>query len=402
MRFATEIPTLNDVHWERGQRVLLRADLNVPLKDGGVSDDTRLRAVLPTIEALREAGQRVILLSHLGRPGGQPCARWSLRTLLHPLQELLGAPVGFCATLSGIEVREASQRMAAGSVLLLENLRFEGGETTNDPHFARQVLAPLGKAYVNDAFGTAHRAHASTVALAHCFPGKAAIGRLFERELSVLNELLTEPKRPFVALLGGAKIDDKLAVVETLLQKADHVLLGGGMAYTFLAAAGQAIGTSLYQADQRAHAQALLENPAYRGRLHLPEDHYCEEEGKTTPLACRRIPARARALDIGLATQRAYAAQIERAGSVFWNGPMGLFERPAFAAGTMAMARTLAKSAAISVVGGGDSIAALRQAGCEADITHVSTGGGATLAYLEGRRLPALEALRRDAHADSH
>lgn len=374
-----------------GRQLLLRADLNVPLEGGAMGDDTRVRAALPAIRTACRKGAAVILAAHLGRPKGVSDAAFSLRPVAARLGELLGAPVRFGAEGAGAP----AQRLPAGETLLLENLRFHAGETGNSPSFAAS-LAAWGDEYANDAFGTAHRAHASVEACARRFP-RAAAGPLMEAELKSLGLALSNPPRPFVAVLGGAKVSDKLPVIRSLLDHADRILIGGAMAYTFFAARGQPTGRSLVEPETVGDARELLR--AHSDRLLLPTDHLTAElapGGPIEELPAARIADGRMGLDIGAGSRAAFAAAIREANTVFWNGPMGLFENPRFAGGTEAVARAIAEATdrgATTIVGGGDSLAAVRRAGVEARISHLSTGGGASLAFLAGQPLPGVEAL---------
>ena len=377
-----------------GRRVLVRADLNVPIIDGAVGDDTRIRAALPTLRALMERGARVIVVSHLGRPKGGPSPELSLAPVAARLGELLGQPVRLADAVVGPSVAAAVEALAPGEALLLENVRFEPGEEANDPALAR-ALASLADVYVNDAFGTAHRAHASTVGIAAHLPSCA--GYLRRRERGALSALLDSPARPCVGILGGAKVSDKLAVAGNLLERLDALLLGGGMANTFLLAAGHAVGASLCEPDLADEAAAILAKGRALGvPILLPTDvvvasSVAAESGQVVPVA--EVPNDAMILDIGPATVAAFAERIAGAGTVFWNGPMGVAERPAFARGTLGVARAVAACDGFTVVGGGDSIAALAATGLADAVGFVSTGGGASLELLEGRSLPGIAAL---------
>ena len=384
--------TVRDIDW-KGQRALVRVDFNVPLKDGGVADDTRIRASLPTIEYLLSQGASVILCSHLGRPKGGPDPAFSLRPVADHLSALLKKPVAFVPALVGTEAEARARALKPGEVMLLENTRFEAGETKNDPALSAQ-LARLGTVYVNDAFGSAHRAHASTEGVAHLLP--AVAGFLMEKELVYLGKVMESPEHPFVAILGGAKISDKIAVVESLLARADNLLIGGGMANTFLAAQGLAVGDSLIEPEAVETARGLLERG--QAKLSLPTDAVLgdafDEKANTRIASVREVPAGWRILDIGPATVQAYTKALKGARLVVWNGPMGVFEMAPFAAGTVAVARALAECPGTTIVGGGDSAAAIAAAGLTSKITHVSTGGGATLELLEGKTLPGVAALQ--------
>ncbi|MGQ9681175.1 MAG: phosphoglycerate kinase [Anaerolineae bacterium] len=385
--------TVRDVD-VRGKRVLVRVDFNVPQdKQGKVTDDTRIRAALPTIQYLRENGARVILCSHLGRPKGKVEESMRLNPVAERLAELLGQPVQKLDVAIGDDVRSAVEAMRPGDVLLLENLRFYPEEEGNDPTFARQ-LASLAELYVNDAFGTAHRAHASTEGVAHYLP--AVAGFLMAKELEYLGRALANPDRPFVAILGGAKVSDKISVIDNLLPKVDRLLIGGGMANTFLLAQGHEVGDSLVERDRVDVARELLTRSA--GKLLLPVDvvignAFSADAEKQVVLA-DRVPAGWRIMDIGPDSIKQYAQALQGARTVVWNGPMGVFEFPAFAAGTVAIAHAVADlPGATTIIGGGDSVAAVEQAGVADRISHVSTGGGASLEFLEGRVLPGVAIL---------
>jgi phosphoglycerate kinase len=379
----------------RGRRVFLRADLNAPLDHGAVSDDTRLTAVLPTLRLALERGAAVVLASHLGRPKGGPDPTYSLRPVAERLTALLEQPV----TLAPDSVGEAVERMAhelkPGQVLLLENLRFHREEEANDDDFARR-LAALADVYVDDAFAAAHRAHASIAAITrHLQP--AAAGLLMRRELDALGRILESPARPLAAVLGGAKVSDKLALVESLLGRVDALVIGGGMAFTFLRALGHGVGKSLVEADRLETARSALETARRRGvQIVLPVDAVVAG-GLDSPsgraVSVRDIPAEQMGLDIGPLTVEHFAAVLKNAKTIVWNGPMGVFEKPAFATGTVAVARAVAASGAFSVIGGGDTVAAVNQAGVADRIGYISTAGGAFLEFLEGRALPGVEAL---------
>jgi phosphoglycerate kinase len=385
--------TLEDLDFA-GRRVLLRADLNVPLTDGRVADDARILAALPTIEELQHGGAAIVLVSHLGRPHGTDPAL-SLRPVAQRLRELTGTRVTLAPAVVGEAVQRLAERLKAGEILLLENVRFEDGETKNDPKLAR-ALAALADLYVNDAFAAAHRAHASTTGVAALLP--SAAGRLIERELDALGTLLEHPSRPLVVVLGGAKVSDKLGVVERFLNTADHILIGGAMAFPFLAAQGHSLGaTPCAPADVELAAKTL--DCATPGRLELPEDLFVELPnaeigGVARALRTADIPDRWVGLDIGPRTAAHFAQRIRRAGTVFWNGPMGRFESEPFADGTRTVAQALADSPATTILGGGETLAAVREFGLAERIDHLSTGGGATLQLLAGHTLPGVEALR--------
>jgi phosphoglycerate kinase len=377
----------------RGQRVFLRADLNVPLEAGGVADDTRIRASLPTLRRLLAAGARVVLASHLGRPKGERREALSLRPVAARLAGLLGRGVAFADDCVGEVAEDAVAALEPGGVLLLENLRFHPGEERNDPDFAR-ALARLCDVYVNDAFGTAHRAHASTVGIVPLV-SRTAAGDLLRREIEHL-EAVREPKRPLLCLLGGAKVSDKLAVLEALAPHADVLAVGGAMAYTFLRARGEPTGASLVEPERVEDARRILAAAGQAGRrLLLPGDHVVARRlDAEAPHEVRTaIPDGWMGVDIGPETTRRYVEETSRAATIFWNGPMGVFEIPAFARGTEALAHAVADSGAVSIVGGGDSLAAINRVGVADRITHLSTGGGASLEFVQGLRLPGIAAL---------
>jgi phosphoglycerate kinase len=390
-----------------GKRVLVRVDFNVPLDDNGkITDDTRIRASMPTIEYLLEQGAAVILMSHLGRPKGGPNPKYSLAHVAAHLQELLGdkAKVKFVRDCVGNEVRDAAQALQPGEVLLLENLRFHPEEEANDPDFARQ-LASLGDVYVNDAFGLAHRAHASTEGVVHHLT--AVSGFLMERELSFLGKALESPERPFVAILGGAKVSDKMGVIGNLLGKVDTLIIGGGMANTFLKSAGFPVGESLVEEDRVKDAEALIGKAALQNvTLMLPRDVVLASkfaaDADVKTVRVREVAPDAdntgwRILDIGPESAAEYAEAIKSAKTVVWNGPMGVFEMEPFAQGTLRVAQAVCdatREGATTIVGGGDSVAAIEQMGLADCVTHISTGGGASLEFLEGKELPGVAALK--------
>ena len=385
--------TVKDIDWS-GKRALVRVDFNVPLDESGrITDDARIQAALPTIQYLLDHGAAVVLMSHLGRPKGGPDPKYSMKVTADHLATLVDADVAFCPATVGPEAEAMVAALKPGQVLVLENTRFEAGETKNNPELAA-ALAKLGDVFVNDAFGSAHRAHASTTGVAAHLP--AVAGFLMEKELEYLGSALENPKRAFIAILGGAKISDKIGVIEALLSKVDSILIGGGMANTFLAAQGYAMGNSLVEKDALETAAALMEKGA--GIIQLPVDLRVATDfaadAENRIVAVDEVPAGWMALDIGPATIAHFRNWLSGAHTVVWNGPMGVFEFPVFAQGTVAIAEVLGElEDAITIIGGGDSAAAVRQAGLDDEMSHVSTGGGASLEFLEGKELPGVAAL---------
>ena len=377
----------------KGKKVLVRVDFNVPIKDGKVGDDTRVRAALPTIQFLQQHGAAVILCSHLGRPKGGPDPKFSLRPVAGHLGKLLGSTVAFADDCVGPVAEAAAASLQPGQVLLLENTRFHPEEEKNDLELARK-MASLAQVYVNDAFGSAHRAHSSTEGVARYLP--AVAGFLLEKEIRYLGQAIADPKRPFVAILGGAKISDKIGVIRNLLSKADTILIGGGMANTFFKAQGLEVADSLVEDDAVETARGLLADSG--GKIHLPVDVVLADkfdaEADLRVAPAGNVPAGWRILDVGPKTVAEFGNLIKGAGTVVWNGPMGVFEFPRFADGTYGVARAVAASGAISIIGGGESVAAIQLSGLANQITHISTGGGASLEMLEGMVLPGVAALQ--------
>ena len=381
----------------KGRKVLLRCDFNVPQnkETSEITSDKRIVAALPTIRYLLDQGAAVIACSHLGKPKGEWKEKLSLAPVAKRLSELLGREVIFARDVIGEDAKAKASALKGGEIMLLENLRFHIEEEKNDPAFARE-LASMAELYVSDAFGTVHRAHASTAGVAAFLP--AVSGLLVARELDVMGKALDDPRRPFVAVLGGAKVSDKIGVINNLLEKADTIIIGGGMAYTFIKAQGGEIGKSLLEADKTDYALEMIEKAKSKGvKLLLPTDTIAAKEfsadAEPVTVDSMKIPADMMGMDIGPETSKAFCAAVKGAGTIVWNGPMGVFEFPAFANGTKAMARALAESGAVTIIGGGDSAAAAEQLGFADKITHISTGGGASLEFLEGRELPGVACL---------
>jgi len=387
--------TIEDID-VRGKRVLVRVDFNVPMdENGNITDDRRIRAALPTIQYLIKNNAKVILMSHLGRPKGEFDPKYSLAPVAKRLSELLGQEVIMAKDVIGESAKNAVASMKEGQVVLLENVRFHKEETKNDPEFAK-ALAQLGDIYVNDAFGSAHRAHASTEGVAHYLP--AVAGYLIQKELEVMGKALENPERPFVAILGGAKVSDKIGVIENLINKVDVLLIGGGMAYTFLKAKGYEVGNSLLEEDKVELAKQLMEKAKEKGvKLLLPVDNVVAQEFKADAphkvVDSDEIEAGWMGMDIGPKTREMFGEEIKKAKTVVWNGPMGVFEMPAFAEGTKAVAKYVSECGGTTIIGGGDSAAAVEQLGFADKMTHISTGGGASLEFLEGKVLPGIAAL---------
>ncbi len=393
-----EIKTIDDLE-AQGKCVLVRVDFNVPIQDGEVGDDTRIRAALPTIKKLSDEGARVILMSHLGRPAGTGFEEdFSLRPAAKRLSELLGTPVVMADDITGDDAHDKVALLGNGEILVLENLRFDPREKKNDPSFCEE-LASLGDAYVNDAFGTAHRAHASTAGVAALLPAYA--GYLMDREVSALSGMLDDPKRPFVAILGGSKVSDKIKIIDALIEKADTLIIGGAMCFTFLAATGKDVGTSLMEPDWIEPAREMMNKANDLGKqLLLPVDVVVADrfaaDADTQIVSVDDIPSDMMGLDIGPRTAQLYAQAIDTAQSVFWNGPMGVFEMEAFEAGTRAVADAVAQCVGDTIIGGGDSVAAVNKFDLADKMTFISTGGGASMELVQGEQLPGVVALEKN------
>ncbi len=384
----------------RGKRVLCRCDFNVPTKEGKITSDKRIVAALPTIKYLMDNGARVILCSHMGKPKGEWKPELSMKIVADRLSQLLGVEVKMAADVVGESAQQMAAQLKDGEVMLLENVRYEKGETKNDPELSKK-FADLAEIFVNDAFGTAHRAHSSTAGVADYLP--AVCGYLIAKEVGIMGKALADPERPFVAILGGAKVSDKLNVINNLLEKVDTLIIGGGMAYTFLAAQGYAVGKSLLDAEKIDYCKQMMAKAEAKGvKLLLPVDTVVADSFPSPidgPIAVETVAASAipddkEGLDIGEKTRELFAGAVKNAKTVVWNGPMGVFENPTLAAGTIAMAQALADSSAVTIVGGGDSAAACEQLGFADKITHISTGGGASLEFLEGLELPGIACLQ--------
>lgn len=382
----------------KGKRCLVRCDFNVPMQEGKITDDVRIRAALPTIEYLKENGAKIILMSHMGRPKGKPNKEFTLAPVAERLRDLIGCDVKFAQSDTVVDdsVIAAVKAMKDGDIVLLENTRYREEETKNDPAFSKE-LAQLGEIFVNDAFGTAHRAHCSTAGVAEYMP--AVSGFLIEKEIKFLGSAVEDPKRPFVAIMGGAKVSDKIPVIENLLKKVDVLIIGGGMSYTFFKGEGLEIGKSLLDAESVDLTKKLRQEAEDAGvKLLLPVDAVCAEEfsndSKSKVCDKDKIPADMMGMDIGPETLKLFTEEIAKAGTVVWNGPMGVFEMSNFSAGTKAVAEAMEKSSAITVIGGGDSAAAVKQFGLGDKMTHISTGGGASLEFLEGKELPGVAVLQ--------
>ena len=388
--------TVKDIE-VKGKKVLVRCDLNVPMQDGKITDDVRIRAALPTIEYLKENGAKVILMSHMGRPKGEPKKEFTLAPVADRLSELLCSEVKFAQSDVVVDdsVRKAVSEMADGDIVLLENTRYRKEETDNAEPFTGE-LASLGELFVNDAFGTAHRAHCSTAGIAEYMP--AVSGFLIEKELKFLGEAVEDPARPFLAIMGGSKVSDKIKVIDNLLDKVDALIIGGGMAYTFYKAMGYEIGKSILDEDGIELASELMEKANDNGvELLIPVDTVCatefDNDAESHVFRSSQMPPHMMGMDIGPETQKAFAGEIMKAKTIVWNGPMGVFEMPNFAKGTNAVAQAMADTDAVTVIGGGDSAAAVEQAGLADKMTHISTGGGASLEFLEGKELPGVAVL---------
>jgi len=388
--------TIEDIE-VKNKRVIVRCDFNVPMQDGAITDDSRIRAALPTIQYLKEHDARVILMSHMGRPKGEPKMEFTMKPVADRLSELLGAQVVFVSSPAVVDdaVRSAAEALQPGQVMLLENVRFRKEETENDPEFAKE-LASLAEIFVQEAFGTAHRAHASTAGIAEYLP--AVSGYLIEKEVKFLGDAVESPKRPFVAILGGAKVKDKIPVIKNLIGKVDTLLIGGGMAYTFFKSEGYEIGKSILDEESIELAASLLKEAKEAGvEMLLPVDIVCadkfDNDANTKTVPCNEIPADMEGLDVGPETVKLYGDKIRSAATVVWNGPMGVFEMDTFAKGTNGIAEAMAECPGTTIIGGGDSAAAIRKAGLADKMTHISTGGGASLEFLEGKKLPGIEVI---------
>ena len=388
--------TIEDIE-VKNKRVIVRCDFNVPMQDGAITDDSRIRAALPTIQYLKEHDARVILMSHMGRPKGEPKMEFTMKPVADRLSELLGAEVVFVSSPAVVDdaVRSAAEALQPGQVMLLENVRFRKEETENDPEFAKE-LASLAEIFVQEAFGTAHRAHASTAGIAEYLP--AVSGYLIEKEVKFLGDAVESPKRPFVAILGGAKVKDKIPVIKNLIGKVDTLLIGGGMAYTFFKSEGYEIGKSILDEESIELAASLLKEAKEAGvEMLLPVDIVCadkfDNDANTKTVPCNEIPADMEGLDVGPETVKLYGDKIRSAATVVWNGPMGVFEMDTFAKGTNGIAEAMAECPGTTIIGGGDSAAAIRKAGLADKMTHISTGGGASLEFLEEKKLPGIEVI---------
>jgi phosphoglycerate kinase len=387
-----------------GKRVFIRVDFNVPIAGGQVTEDTRIRETLPTLRFAIDRGGRLVLAAHLGRPKGKPDPRYTLKPVAARLQEMLGKPVAFAADCVGADAEAQSKALSNGGVLLLENVRYHAEEEANDPQFSRQLATLCDQLFVCDAFGSAHRAHASVVGITK-FVHQSAVGLLMERELEYLGRAISNPEHPFVSVLGGAKVSDKIEVVQNLMKIADSMLIGGAMAYTFLKSQGLPIGKSLVEDDKLDLAREILEQAQARNfRILLPDDHLLARsfDDTSTPVLAdiKDTPADCMGFDVGPKTIAKFRAEIAKAKTIVWNGPLGIFEKPGYAQGTLEIARAVAaatQAGATSIIGGGDSVAAVEQAGVANQISHISTGGGASLEFLAGEKLPGVEALN-DKH----